>query len=108
MLEATTYFACLVLFSFVIYGSVYVRDEMLILACIPPFFVAAVAGFTMWIYMFETFGVAPPVIAVLLPFPLAWHLGRRFVVRDMLLAIYLAWAVGMVLALVAYSFPDAA
>ena len=107
LLEGATYFVTLALFAFVIFGTVYVRHETLILACIPPFFVASIVGFIMWIYAFETFGLAEGVVAVAAPFPLAWHLGRQFTVRDMLIVIYLAWALGMVCALFAFSFPDA-
>jgi len=106
MLEGVTYFVTLALFAFVIFGTAHVRHETLILACIPPFFVAAIVGFVMWIYAFETFGLAEGVAAVALPFPVAWRLGRTFQVRDMLLMIYLAWALGMVCALLAFSFPD--
>jgi len=108
MLEATTYFITLTMFAFVIFSTVYVRHETLILACIPPMFVALVVGFIMWIYAFETFGLAMALAALVVPFPLAWRLGRRYSVRDLLIVIYLAWALGMVCALVAFSFPDAA
>src|ERR1700733_4806071 len=108
MLEGATYFVALAMFAFVIFGTVYVRHETLILVCIPPMFVALVVGFTMWIYAFETFGVAMALAALVVPFPLAWRLGRRYSVPDLLIVIYLAWAAGMVFALVAFSFPDAA
>ena len=43
----------------------------------------------------------------LLPgYPAARHLARRFSTRDLIIAIYLAWAVGMVVALIGFSFPD--
>ena len=57
MLEAATYFVTLSLFAFVVFGTVYVRHETLILACIPPVFVAMIVGFIMWIYAYETFGL---------------------------------------------------
>ncbi len=106
MLEGATYFVTLAMFAFVIFGTVYVRHETLILVCIPPMFVALVVGFTMWIYAFETFGLPMALAALVVPFPLAWRLGRRYSVRDLLIVIYLAWALGMVCALVAFSFPD--
>jgi hypothetical protein len=108
MLEGATYFVTLTMFAFVIFGTAYVRHEMLILMCIPPMFVALIVGFIMWVYAFETFGLPMALAALVLPFPLAWRLGRRFPVRDLLIVIYLAWALGMVCALVAFSFPDAA
>jgi len=108
MLEGTTYFVTLTMFAFVIFGTVYVRHETLILACIPPMFVALIVGFTMWIYAFETFGLPLALAALVVPFPVAWRLGRRYSARDLLIVIYLAWAVGMVCALLAFSFPDAA
>jgi hypothetical protein len=107
MLEATTYFISLALFGFVIFGTVQVRDEMLLLICIPPMFVALVVGFIMLIYMGETFGVPVAIGSLVVPLPLAWLLGRRYTVRDLLIVIYLAWALGMVFALVAFNFPDA-
>jgi hypothetical protein len=107
MLEGTTYFLSLAMFAFVIFGTVYVRHETLILACIPPMFVALVVGFIMWIYAFETFGLPMALAALAVPFPAAWFLGRRYSVRDLLIVIYLAWALGMVCALMAFSFPDA-
>jgi len=106
MLEAATYFVTLALFAFVVFGTVYVRHETLILACIPPVFVAMVVGFIMWIYAYETFGLGMALAALAVPFPLAWRAGRRYSVRDLLIVIYLAWAVGMVCALIAFSFPD--
>ncbi len=108
MLEGATYFVTLAMFAFVIFSTVHVRHETLILACIPPMFVALVVGFTMWIYAFETFGLPMALAALVVPFPVAWRLGRRYSVRDLLIVIYLAWALGMVCALVAFSFPDAA
>jgi hypothetical protein len=106
MLEATTYFVTLTMFAFVIFGTVHVRHETLILVCIPPMFVALVVGFTMWVYAFETFGPVMALAALAVPFPLAWRLGRRSSVRDLLIVIYLAWALGMVCALVVFTFPD--
>jgi hypothetical protein len=44
---------------------------------------------------------------VLLPgYPASRHLARRFGTRDMLIAIYLAWTLGMVVALIGFGFPD--
>ena len=106
MLEGATYFVALVLFAFVVYGTVCVRHEMLILACIPPMFVALIVGFIMWIYAFETFGLPMPLAALVVPFPLAWKLGRRYSVRDLLIVIYLAGARGMAWARYAFRFPD--
>jgi hypothetical protein len=44
--------------------------------------------------------------ALVVPLPVAWRLGRIFTTRDLMIAIYLAWALGMVCALVAFRFPD--
>jgi hypothetical protein len=106
MWEAAAYFITLAMFAFVIFSTAYVRHETLILACIPPMFVALIVGFTMWVYAFETFGLTMALAALVVPFPLAWRLGRRYSVRDLLIVIYLAWALGMVTALIAFSFPD--
>jgi hypothetical protein len=108
MLEALTYFVTLVLFGFVIVGAARMRHEMLLLACIPPVFVALVVGFTMAIYARDSFGLPLVAVALVLPWPAAWHLAKRFSARDLLISIYLAWAAGMVCALAAFAFPDAA
>ncbi|MDR3536938.1 MAG: hypothetical protein P4L71_10605 [Acetobacteraceae bacterium] len=104
--EPTAYLATLVLFSFVVQATARMQHEMLLLACIPPVFVALIMGFVMGIYAGETFGVLPVLLALALPWPLAFRLGRRWTARDLLIAIYLAWAAGMVCALVALGFPD--
>ena len=104
--EAATYLATLGLFSFVVQATARMRHEMLLLACIPPVFVAAIMGFTMGIYAGQQFGVAPVVVALLLPWPLARYLGRRWSARDLLIAIYLAWAIGLAGSLHAFTFPD--
>ena len=106
MTEALTYLATLALFSFVVVGAALLQHEMLILVSIPPVFVALVAGFIMAIYAQDNFGMLPVAVALLLAVPPALWLGRQFSSRDMLISIYLAWAFGMVLAVVAFSFPD--
>ncbi len=108
MMEGLTYFVTLCLFAFVVIATARMQHDMMLLACIPPVFVALVVGFTMAVYAVTTFGVPMVVAAVLLPAPLAWWLGRRYSARDLLISIYLAWAVGMVFALIAFAFPDAA
>ncbi|HXT81566.1 MAG TPA: hypothetical protein VN702_18520 [Acetobacteraceae bacterium] len=110
MAEALTYFVTLTLFGFVIQATARMRHEMLLLACIPPMFVALVVGFIMAVYAWETwetFGPAMVMAAAVLGFPVAWLCGRRYGPRDLLITIYLAWTVGMVCALVAFGFPDA-
>jgi hypothetical protein len=107
MQEALVYAAALALFSFVIVATARMQHEMLILVCIPPVFVALVTGFIMAVYAWDSFGTAVVVPALLLPVPVAWRLGRLYSSRDLLIAIYLAWALAMVLALVAFGFPDA-
>jgi hypothetical protein len=104
--EPLTYFATLALFGFVIMGSALMRHEMLLLACIPPVFVAAIMGFIMALYAGETFGWGPMAASILLGAAPAWFAARRLSARDLLLAIYLAWAVALVLSLVGFGFPD--
>jgi hypothetical protein len=106
--EAFTYLLTLALFSFVIVASARMRHEMLLLACIPPVFVAAIVGFVMTLYAGEVFGPAPTGAALAFGAPPGWLLARRFKPRDLLIAIYLAWAVALVVALIAFDFPDRA
>ncbi len=108
MAEALAYLLTLALFSFVIVGSARMRHEMLLLACIPAVFVALIVGFVMALYAGDTFGAAPTGVALILGGPPAWWLARRFKPRDLLIAIYLAWAVALVVALIAFGFPDRA
>lgn len=108
MNEAAVYLLTLALFSFVIVASARMRHEMLLLACIPPVFVASVVGFVMMLYAADAFGALPTGVALAAGVPPGWFLVRRFKSRDLLIAIYLGWAVAMVLALIAFGFPDRA
>ena len=104
--EAAVYLSTIGLFSFVIIASARLNHETLLLACIPPVFVAMVMGFVMGIYAWANFGTAPVCIAAGVPVPIAWRLAGRYGSKDLLIAIYLAWSVALVLALVAFQFPD--
>jgi hypothetical protein len=106
MPEGLTYFVTLVLFSFVVIATARMKHDMMLLACIPPVFVALISGFTMAIYAGDTFGLLLVVVALLLPAPAAWQLAKRYSPRDLLISIYLAWAAGMIFALMAFAFPD--
>ena len=108
MLEAVTYAVSIALFSFVIVATTRMRHDMMMLACIPPVFVALIMGFIMAIYTWDTFGPFLAAAALLLPAPVAWRLGQFYGSRDLLICIYLAWTLGMGCALVAVQFPDAA
>jgi hypothetical protein len=104
--EALVYLPTLTLFSFVLVASAMMRHEMLILACIPPVFVAMIVGFIMALYAGDTFGLPAAGGALAAGIPPAWWVARRSQPRDLLIAIYLAWALALVLALVAFGFPD--
>lgn len=106
MAETLVYLLTLALFSFVTAASMLMRHEMLILACIPPVFVAMIVGFVMALYAGTTFGLLPTGAALVAGIPPGWWVGRRLQPRDLLIAIYLAWAVALVLALIAFGFPD--
>ena len=106
MEEALVYLATLALFSFVLLGSALIRHDMLLLASIPPVFVAMITGFVMALYAENRFGWPTTGAALLLGLPVAWWCSRRLSDRDLLIGVYLAWAVAMVLALVAFGFPD--
>lgn len=80
----------------------------MLVACIPPVFVAMVMGFVMAIYAGETYGVVVPIAAIVPGAVWAWQLHNRYAPRDQLVAIYLAWVVGMVFALIGVGMPDAA
>jgi hypothetical protein len=104
--EALAYLLTLALFSFVVVASARMKHEMLLLACIPPVFVALIVGFVMALYAQDTFGAVPTVAALVSGGPAGWWLAKRFAPRDLLIAIYLAWAAALVVALIAFAFPD--
>lgn len=106
MTEALTYLSALVLFSFVTAASALMKHEMLLLACIPPVFVALIMGFVMTLYAGDAFGWASTGVALVAGIPPGWWLSRRFKPKDLLIAIYLGWAVSLVLVLIGVSFPD--
>ncbi len=106
MAELLVYLATLALFSFVVVGSALIRHDMLILASIPPVFVALIMGFVMGLYAEAQFGLAPVGVALILGAPVAWWCARRFTNRDLLISVYLAWSLAMVLALIGFGFPD--
>jgi hypothetical protein len=106
MAEALAYWLTLALFTVVAVASGLMRHEMLILACIPPVFVALIVGFVMAIYAGDTFGWVPTGAAVAVGVTPGWWLARRLTPRDLLIAIYLAWAVALIAALIAFGFPD--
>jgi len=106
MAEAATYFLILALYSFVICGTALIRHEFMLVVCIPPVFVAVIMGFIMALYAWDSFGWPATVAALLIGAPVAWVASRRFRARDMLLTIYLAWAVALLLSLVGFGFPD--
>ena len=72
--EAVAYLLTLALFSFVVIASARMRHEMLLLACIPPVFVACIVGFVMALYASDTFGAAPTGVALALGAPPGWWL----------------------------------
>jgi hypothetical protein len=104
--EALVYLLTLALFSFVIVASARVRHEMLLLACIPPVFVASIVGFVMALYAIDAFGLTPTGAAVAVGGPPGWWLSRRLGPRNQLIAIYSVWAVALGVALAAFAFPD--
>lgn len=106
MAEALVYLTTLALFSYVIMASALMKHDMMTLACIPPVFVALIMGFVMAIYAEDAFGIVPTAAASVLGVPAAWWVAGRYSPRDLLLGIYLAWALGMVFALAAFGFPD--
>ena len=108
MAEAVAYSLTLALFSFVIIASARLQDEMLLLACIPPVFVALIVGFVMALYASGAFGVVPTGAGLLVGGLPGWLLARRFKPRAVLITIYLAWAAALAVALVAFEFPDQA
>ncbi len=108
MLEQAVYTIAIALFAFTILATARMDQDLLLVACIPPVFVALVMGFTMAIYAGDTFGLALPFLALLPAAVGAWQLPKYYAGRDRLIAIYLAWVVGMAFALIGIGMPDAA
>lgn len=108
MLEPLVYAVGLSLFAFVIAAAARMNHDVMLVFCIPPVFVALVMGFIMAVYAGDTFGFLLPVAATIPAGVAAWQLPKRYAPRDQLIAIYLAWAIGMVFALIGVGMPDAA
>ncbi|MGE0416012.1 MAG: hypothetical protein AB7O80_04325 [Acetobacteraceae bacterium] len=108
MSEMLVYAVALAGFVFVLVATARMSHDLLALACVPPVFVSLVMAFTMGIYAWDSFGVAPVAIPVVAAAALGWHLAARYSSRDLLIFIYLAWAVGMAAAVIGFQFPDAA
>ena len=80
----------------------------MLVACIPAVFVAMVMGFSMAVYAADTWGFPLALASPVLAWFGARELARRYPApRDLLVAIYLTWAVGLGFALIAVGFPDA-
>lgn len=94
------------LFWLVLLGAGRMRHDLLLVFCIPAVFVAIVMGFSMGIYAWDAFGTPQTLASPVLAWFGARELGRRYNARDLLIAIYLTWAVGLVAALIAIGFPD--
>jgi positive regulator of sigma E activity len=83
------------------------RHDLMLVFCIPPVFVAVVMGFAMGIYAWDTFGTIQAVVCPVIAWLGARGLARRYgAPRDLLVAIYFVWAVGLVFASIAIGFPD--
>jgi hypothetical protein len=83
------------------------RHDLMLVFSIPAVFVAIVMGFSMGIYAWDAFGTLPALACPILAWFGARELARRYHARDFLIAIYLVWAVGLVVASIAIGFPDA-
>ena len=96
----------MVLFWLVLLTAARIRDEFLLVVCIPAVFVAIVMGFSMGIYAWDSWGTP---LAALCP-AVAWFgaraLARRYKPRDLVICVYLSWAVSLMFALMAVRFPD--
>jgi len=82
------------------------RHDLLLVFCIPAVFVSIVMGFSMGIYAWDTFGTAQALASIVVGWIGARELARRFDARDLLIAIHLVWAVGLVFAMIAVGTPD--
>ena len=106
MLEGPVYFVTVTLFWLVVLATARMRHDVSLVFCIPAVFVAIMLGFSMGIYAWDRFGTLPTVVSSVLAWVGARALARRYAERDLLIAIYLVWAVGLVAALIAIGFPD--
>jgi hypothetical protein len=82
------------------------RHGLLLVFSIPAVFVAIVMGFSMGVYAWDAFGTLQAAACPVLAWFGARQLARRYNARDLLISIYLVWAVGLVFTLIATGFPD--
>ena len=106
MQEPLVYGIALALFGFTVFATARIPLGFMLVGCIPAVFVALVMGFTMGVYAADLYGWGLLVVALVPAAAGAWYVSRRFRPRDLLIAIYLAWAVGLVFALIGVQMPD--
>jgi hypothetical protein len=106
LLEGPVYFVTVTLFWLVVLATARMQHDVLLVFCIPAVFVALVLGFAMDVYAWDRFGTLQVLVSPLLAWFGAKWLARRYTGRDLLIAIYLVWVVGLVVALLAIGFPD--
>ncbi len=95
------------LFWLVVLATARMRHDVMLVFCIPAVFVAIVLGFSMGIYAWDMFGTLQALASPVVAWFGARAIARRYDARDLLIAIHLVWAVGLVFALMAFGFPDA-
>lgn len=95
------------LFWLVLLATARMRHDVMLVFCIPAVFVAIVMGFAMAVYAWDSFGTVQALVSPVLAWFGARELARRYNARDLLIAIYLVWAVGLLFATIAVGFPDA-
>ena len=96
------------LFWLVLLATARMRHDVMLVFCIPAVFVAIIMGFSMGIYAWDNFGTLQAIACPVLAWFGARELARRYEARDFLIAIYLVWAVGLMIASIAMEFPDSA
>jgi hypothetical protein len=94
------------MFWLVVLATARMQHDVLLVFCIPAVIVAIIPGFSMELYAWDRFGTLQVLVSPVLTWLGARTLARRYTQRDLLIAIYLVWVVGLVAALLAIGFPD--
>jgi hypothetical protein len=106
LLAGLLYFIALALFGFVIFGAAHIPNDIWLVACIFPGFLALVVGFFMFVFAWGEFGAAVCIGSLVVPFVAVRLLRTKLSTRGLFVAICGAAVVGLIFARFAFLAAD--
>jgi hypothetical protein len=106
LLAGLLYFIALALFAFVIFGAAHVPNDIWLVACIFPAFLALIVGFFMFVFAWAQFGAAVCIGSLVVSFAAVRLLRGRLSTRGLFVVICGAAVVGLIFARFAFLAAD--